>query len=144
MCGITGIMHFDSSRCVEKSRLKDMTNILKHRGPDGNGLFIDDNVALGHRRLSIIDLSSGNQPMSILDGRYTIVYNGELYNYKELREELVKRGHKFRTKGDTETILHLYEEYGEKCLDKMDGMYAFAVWDRKARELFNAWQLKRA
>src|ERR1700740_2972974 len=128
MCGIAGILSTD--KCYKES-LKKMTDAIAHRGPDGEGQWLDENamVALGHRRLFIIDLSdNAAQPMHSTDDRYTIVFNGEIYNYVELKEPLVKAGHKFRNESDTEVLLKLYELEGEKCLQKLDGMYAFAIW----------------
>jgi asparagine synthase (glutamine-hydrolysing) len=138
MCGIAGILSAD--KCY-KASLKQMTDAISHRGPDGEGQWLDENamVALGHRRLSIIDLSdNAAQPMHSIDGRYTIVFNGEIYNYVELKEPLVKAGHKFKNESDTEVLLKLYELEGEKCLQKLDGMFAFAIWDNSEKTLFCA------
>lgn len=115
-----------------------MRDLLIHRGPDDQGLFIEGNIGLGHRRLSIIDLSGGHQPMSNEDGSLWIVYNGEIYNFQGLREELIRNGHIFKTKSDTEIILHLYEEKGVECVKDFNGMFAFAIWDKKDRSLFLA------
>jgi asparagine synthase (glutamine-hydrolysing) len=138
MCGIAGILSFDGS--VQREHLKTMTEVLKHRGPDGEGHWISErqNIGLGHRRLSIIDLSqSASQPMHYLD-RYTIIYNGEIYNYIELRDELRKHGYKFQTQSDTEVLLALYDFKKENCLQQLDGMFAFALWDNKEQLLFCA------
>ncbi len=138
MCGIAGIV---SKSKVKKESVKKMTDVIAHRGPDGEGQWInkDEVVGLGHRRLSIIDLSNNaSQPMHSDDGRYTIVFNGEIYNYIELKEELVKSGHKFKTESDTEVLLKLYEIEKEKCLSKLDGMFAFAIWDENEKQLFCA------
>lgn len=138
MCGIAGILSTD--KCYKES-LKVMTDAIAHRGPDGEGQWLDENakVALGHRRLSIIDLSeNASQPMHSTDGRYTIVFNGEIYNYVELKEPLVKAGHKFKNESDTEVLLKLYELEGERCLQKLDGMFAFAIWDNAEKTLFCA------
>src|SRR2546423_15434585 len=105
MCGIAGILHFDSGRKINRAVLEKMTNILSHRGPDGEGFYVDGNVGLGHRRLAIIDLSTGAQPMLSRDGKLALVFNGEIYNYVELKEELKALGHEFQTSSDTEVIL---------------------------------------
>jgi asparagine synthase (glutamine-hydrolysing) len=115
-----------------------MTAALAHRGPDGRGFFFDRGVALGHRRLSIIDLAGGDQPIYNEDRSVAIVFNGEIYNYKELRSELLSRGHRFATHSDTEVIVHLYEEMGPECVQPLNGMFAFAIWDRRARRLMAA------
>ncbi len=136
MCGITGVLHFDRERGVEANTLKKMNDIISHRGPDGEGFFIKNNVGLGHRRLAIIDLSTGDQPMYSDDRNKVIVFNGEIYNYIELREELVKLGHVFKTSSDTEVIVKAYEEWGVDCQNKLNGMWAFALWDDTKQELF--------
>jgi asparagine synthase (glutamine-hydrolysing) len=138
MCGIFGIYFFDSSKRVNKQMLIDATNTMVHRGPDGCGFFLDDNIGLGHRRLSIIDLGTGHQPMFNEDGQIVVVYNGEIYNYKEIREQLLKKGHIFKTKCDTEVIVHAYEEWGVSCVDHFRGMFAFAIWDKNRKILFLA------
>lgn len=138
MCGITGIYNIDEKK-VDFELLKKITNVLKHRGPDGEGYYIKDNIGLGHRRLIIIDSSdSANQPMSNEDNSIWITYNGEIYNYIELREELKSKGHIFKSRSDTEVIIHSYEEYGFKCLEKFIGMFAFCIWDEKQKILFCA------
>ena len=140
MCGIVGIYNFKSSVPVDVNRFKDSTNLLEHRGPDGAGFHFEDAVGLGlgHRRLSIIDLSTGDQPMCNEDGTIWIVYNGELYNYLDLKEYLLQRQHKFKTQSDTEVIIHAYEEFGESCTNRFNGIFAFALWDSKNRKLFLA------
>lgn len=138
MCGICGKIYIDRNRKVELRIVKQMASLLQHRGPDEEGYYIHDNVGLGHKRLSIIDLASGRQPISTPDGSLTIVYNGEIYNYRVLREELIKKGHKFATNSDTEVILHLFEEERERCLEKLWGMFAFAIWDDRNQQLFLA------
>jgi asparagine synthase (glutamine-hydrolysing) len=138
MCGICGIVHFDKERKVDCNTLETMTDIMVHRGPDDRGLFIKNQAGFGHRRLSIIDLSEGHQPMANEDSTVWITFNGEIYNYLELRSELIKKGHLFKTRSDTETIIHAYEEYGEKCLEKLRGMFAFAIWDEKRQQVFAA------
>jgi len=137
MCGIAGILSSNPS-LVTNGRIKKMTDTLVHRGPDAEGHWIKSSIALGSRRLSIIDLSdAGNQPMHYLD-RYTIIHNGEIYNYLELKEELQKKGYSFFTKTDTEVIAAAYDCWGEECIDDLDGMFAFAIWDEKEKELFAA------
>ena len=139
MCGICGIYHFHKDRLVDLLSLSNMTSTIRHRGPDDEGIFVDQNLGLGHRRLSIIDLSPlGRQPMTTEDGRYSIVYNGEIYNYLELRQYLVSKGYRFRSHTDTEVLLNLYVEEGHKCLYRLNGMFAFAIWDRVGRTLFAA------
>ena len=137
MCGIAGIVSRDRARTPDADRLRIMMDALEHRGPDGEGEWIDGPAALGHKRLAIIDLETGRQPMSNEDGSIWIVFNGEIYNYVELRRDLV-RHHNFRTQSDTEVILHLYEELGERCLDRLNGMFAFAIWDARQQRLFAA------
>lgn len=137
MCGINGIAYTSGSgRCVDEKRLIAMRDILHHRGPDDGGVFVDANIGLGHRRLSIVDVAHGAQPMT--DGDLTIVYNGEIYNHTDHREELISRGCEFKTRCDTETILHLYRVHGRDCVDYLRGMFAFAIWDKAKRELFIA------
>lgn len=131
MCGITGIFGFD-----DPGLLRRMTSIISHRGPDDSGFFTDKNIGLGHRRLSIIDLKTGRQPIHNEDRTVWIVYNGEIYNYKELREGLERKNHDFYTNSDTEVIVHLYEDMGKECVKKLRGMFAFAIWDSRKRELF--------
>lgn len=138
MCGICGKINFDSNP-IDTSLLKRMTSCLSHRGPDDEGVYIKRNVGLGHRRLSIIDLSPlAHQPMSNEDGTVWIVYNGEIYNFFELREDLLKKGHTFRSKSDTEAIIHLYEDHGVDCLKYLRGMFAFAILDEKDNSIFLA------
>src|SRR5438445_9598346 len=138
MCGIVGIVHRERDRPVAPETLRRMCAAIRHRGPDDEGLFVDGGVGLGMRRLSIIDLSGGRQPIFNEDGSKVIVFNGEIYNYQELRRELVARGHVFRSNGDTETVLHLYEERGPDCVTRLRGMFAFAVWGAHARRWFLA------
>ena len=118
MCGITGMLNFDG-RPIEQGLLGTMTHALSHRGPDGQGLHIDGAVGLGHRRLSIIDLEAGKQPLSNEDGTIWITFNGEIYNFAELRDRLIGLGHQFRTHSDTETIVHAYEQWGTACLQEL-------------------------
>lgn len=139
MCGIAGIYNYKSQCSVELDILQNMVNITRHRGPDDQGYHIDHNIGLGMSRLAIIDLSQdAHQPMSNEDGRFWIVYNGEVYNCDEIRHDLEEQGHKYRSKSDTESVLHLYEEYGKDCLKKLMGMFAFAIWDSLKRNLFLA------
>jgi asparagine synthase (glutamine-hydrolysing) len=130
MCGIAGIVKLDGREPVDEARLKRMRDVLRHRGPDGEGLLIDGAVGLAHRRLSIVDVAAGAQPMANEDDTVWIVYNGEVYNHAELRPGLEARGHRYRTRSDTETVLHLWEEEGERCVERLQGMFAFALWDR--------------
>jgi len=137
MCGISGIVKLRGGR-VDPARLRSMISTLAHRGPDGNGIHTSDasGVGLAHARLSIIDIAGGAQPMSIDNGRLWITFNGEIFNYVELREELLAKGHVFSSRSDTEVILHLYQEEGENCVNKMNGQWALAIWDEKRRKLF--------
>ncbi len=138
MCGITGKINFDHDHVINEFELKQMTDSLYDRGPDDEGFYINQNIGLGFRRLSIIDLSTGHQPLSNEDGSIWIVFNGEIYNYQELQAHLIKSGHVFRTRSDTETIVHLYEQYGTECLKHLRGMFAFSIWDNNKKELFCA------
>jgi asparagine synthase (glutamine-hydrolysing) len=138
MCGICGVYENNRSKFVDPYILKRMLRIIEHRGPDAEGAYFDKGFAMGMRRLSIIDLSSGNQPIWNEDKSLVIVFNGEIYNYAELRDFLVARGHTFATNSDTEVIIHLYEELGESCVRWLRGMFAFAVWDIRNRRLFLA------
>ena len=138
MCGIAGIFNLEISEAVAESSLRRMLGMIRHRGPDQFGIYLDGPVGLGNARLSIIDLSGGQQPISNEDGTLWIVFNGEIFNYVELRPELEALGHRFTTNSDTEVLLHLYEEYGPKCLERLNGQFAFAVWNRKDQSLFLA------
>lgn len=138
MCGIVGILKFDPLSTVEEARLKRMRDVLRHRGPDEEGLMLSGSAGFGHRRLSIIDISGGKQPMANSDKSVWITYNGEIYNFKEMRADLEAGGHHFVTQSDTEVILRAYEVYGEECVDKLRGMFAFAIWDNNRRRLFLA------
>ena len=136
MCGISGIFNTDK-KPVHASQIESMNNLINHRGPDGHGVYIDGNLGIGSTRLAIIDLREiANQPMTDTDGRYVIVYNGEIFNYVELRNELLKKGYRFNNNSDTEVILNSYKEYGEDCLHKLNGMWAFAIWDKREKSLF--------
>ena len=138
MCGITGFVNRNEHRDAREARdvLDRMCRVIRHRGPDDQGMTIKESAALGMRRLSIIDLAGGHQPMSGCDGTITIVFNGEIYNYRELQSGLESRGHRFKTNSDTEAIVHAYEDYGYECVDHLRGMFAFAIWNARARELF--------
>jgi asparagine synthase (glutamine-hydrolysing) len=138
MCGICGIFHFDRARDVDPTTLETMNQRMVHRGPDDAGIYLSHNVGLAVRRLSIIDLASGHQPVCNEDGSIWMVFNGEIYNHAELRRQLAARGHRYRSQTDTETIVHLYEEYGRECARYLRGMFAFALWDRPRRVLFAA------
>jgi len=137
MCGITGFVNA-SGLAAERSVVESMNRAILHRGPDEGGFYVEDNVALAMRRLSIIDLKSGQQPIFNEDGTKAIVYNGEVYNYRDLRKDLRDRGHRLKTSSDTEAVLHLYDEFGPECLQHLRGMFAFAVWDARERSLFLA------
>jgi asparagine synthase (glutamine-hydrolysing) len=141
MCGITGFMHFSTDQQVtnaDQPLLAQMNQAQFHRGPDEGGEYLDESVALGHRRLAIIDLSQGQQPMISDDGDYVLIYNGEVYNFKETRRDLEKLGHVFNSHSDTEVILHAYMQWGQSCVDKLQGMFTFAIWDKTTQSLFLA------
>ncbi len=138
MCGIAGVVYRDQGVQVSTGDLRRMCDTLVHRGPDDEGFFVDGGVGLGMRRLSIIDLAGGHQPMCNEDGRIWIIFNGEIYNFPDLRKELERLGHRFATHSDTEAIVHAYEEYGDDCVSKLNGMFAFAIWDQRLRRLFLA------
>jgi asparagine synthase (glutamine-hydrolysing) len=135
MCAIAGIVKFDLRERVERVRLARMADVQQHRGPDGAGLWLEGGAGLAHRRLAIIDVAGGHQPMTNEDDSVWIVFNGEIYNHALLRQEMERAGHRYRTRSDTETILHLYETYGPACVDRLQGMFAFAIWDRKQARL---------
>lgn len=138
MCGICGKLTFAPDSRGDSATARKMLDPIRHRGPDDEGIYCGPQVTLGHRRLSIIDLCTGHQPLSNEDGSIWIVFNGEIYNYQELRLWLLQRGHTFRTESDTEVIVHLYEELGPTCIEKLRGMFAFAIWDEKERSLLLA------
>lgn len=138
MCGICGKLVFDRGAVVPRSLVKAMADTIQHRGPDDEGYYVSGEIGLGFRRLSIIDLNSGHQPISNEDETVWIVFNGEIYNYQELQRELLAKGHIFKTKTDTEVIVHLYEEYGTACVEKLRGMFGFAIWDGREKVLFLA------
>ena len=138
MCGIAGIVYSDQSRCCEMDTIKRMTDIMPYRGPDDSGAWIAGNVGLGHRRLSIIDLGGGHQPMADVSGALWIIFNGEIYNYRQVREDLMAKGYAFQSQSDTEVILQAYAAMGEQCVTALNGMFAFAIWDTRQRTLFIA------
>src|SRR5437660_5658381 len=137
MCGIAGLASL-TGRPVRLDEVSALCGAMVHRGPDDEGLYAGTGAVLGMRRLSIIDLKTGNQPIRNEDGTVWVVLNGEIYNFAELRADLERRGHSFYSAGDTETIVHLYEEYGTRCVDYLRGMFAFALWDDRRRQLLLA------
>jgi asparagine synthase (glutamine-hydrolysing) len=138
MCGICGKLCYDEHEKVAADLVQRMTDVIAHRGPDGEGKYVSGPVGLGHRRLAIIDLNRGAQPMCNEDKTVWIIFNGEIYNFQALRDELLGKGHKFSSTTDTEVIIHAYEEYGVECLGRLQGMFAFALWDEKSKTLFLA------
>src|SRR5437868_3206221 len=138
MCGIAGVIKFGRDQRVNPDTIRQMCSVMAHRGPDDDGFYVSGPVGLGMRRLSIVDLARGHQPISNEDETAWIVFNGEIYNHAELREQLQLRGHRYRTNSDTETIVHLYEEYGPDCVRHLRGMFAFAIWDAARQRLFIA------
>src|SRR6266516_1783884 len=138
MCGIAGFINVLRKSNDAEQLIDRMCKVIRHRGPDDQGVWVGDGVALGMRRLAIIDLAGGHQPIFNEDQSILVVFNGEIYNYRELQKELVERGHHFRTKSDTETIVHAYEEYGDDCVKHLRGMFTFAIWDRKRQRLLAA------
>lgn len=139
MCGIAGIYNFKNHQKVDGELLQKMTNVIQHRGPDADGLYVNNNIGLGQRRLSIIDLSeAGRQPMFSQDRQLSIVFNGEIFNYLDYRDDLIKRGHTFHSRTDTEVIIYLYREHGEECVKYLRGMFAFGIWDEQHQQLFLA------
>lgn len=131
MCGICGVVEYRGMRPVQRDRLENMNQTLAHRGPDDSGYLVESGVGLAMRRLSIIDVAGGAQPIANEDETIWIVFNGEIYNFLSLRQQLLEKGHRFRTDGDTEVVVHLYEEYGRNCVDHLDRMFAFAIYDRR-------------
>jgi len=138
MCGIAGIFHLNTAKPVDPQRIGMMTDVLAHRGPDGSGVWTAAGIGLGHRRLSIIDLAAGHQPMASADGDIIVVFNGEIYNYQDVRADLEASGAVFRTNSDTEVILHGWRKWGPECLSRFDGMFAFALYDQRSATLFLA------
>jgi asparagine synthase (glutamine-hydrolysing) len=135
MCGIAGKFNFDPHRGVDRERLTAMTSVIAHRGPDADGFYVADGIGLGHRRLSIIDLATGDQPLTNEERTIWVVFNGEIYNFADIRVELEAHGHRFRTHSDTEVIVHAYEQWGDAAVDRFRGMFAFALWDEPRRRL---------
>src|SRR6202035_3404037 len=136
MCGICGILEFNGKSSVDRGVLEEMNRRIIHRGPDDAGFYLSRNVGLAMRRLSIIDVQSGHQPVTNEDNSVSLVFNGEIYNHQELRKQLEGLGHRYRSHSDTESIIHLYEEYGPDCVTRLRGMFAFAIWDSRKRTLF--------
>ena len=137
MCGIYGCLNFDN-KIVDTKTLTSLSNGMIHRGPDDEGFLIDKNFGFGMRRLSIIDLDGGNQPIFNETKTLSIVFNGEIYNYKEIKKKLIQKGHVFKTKSDTEVIIHLFEEKGIDCVNDLNGEFSFAIWDKVKRQLYIA------
>ena len=139
MCGIAGIYNYHSQKePLAELNIKNMLSVIQHRGPDENGIFLSENVAMGSARLSIIDIDSGQQPLSDESGNFWIVYNGEIFNYKELRKGLEEKGIRFKTHSDTEVVVQMYATYGAECLNQFNGQFAFCIWNKKEKELFLA------
>src|SRR5262249_10033239 len=138
MCGIAGIWNYKTEQPVETEQLRLITGLISHRGPDGEGFYAAGALGLGHRRLSIIDIAGGAQPMCNEDASIWIVFNGEICNYPTLREKLERLGHTFHSNSDTEAIVHLYEEQGEDCFERLRGMFALALWDQRKQQLLLA------
>src|ERR1035441_4398168 len=134
MCGIAGILEFGRDARASAAALREMCGVIRHRGPDDDGFYTDGAVGIGMRRLSIVDVAGGHQPISNEDGTLSIVFNGEIYNHLALREQLIARGHSYRTHSDTETVIHLFEEYGADCVQHLRGMFAFE--DDRKRPIF--------
>ncbi|MDH5570814.1 MAG: asparagine synthetase B, partial [Gammaproteobacteria bacterium] len=135
MCGIAGICNIVSGESIQEQKIAAMIDMLKHRGPDGKGFYVNQNIGLGHARLSIIDLDTGGQPIHNEDKTVWVTFNGEIFNYIELRDELKKKGHIFYTTTDTEVLVHLYEEYGDDFVNRLNGQFAIGLWDTKKNKL---------
>src|SRR5271169_74978 len=138
MCGICGKTYIKGDRKVDPTLIERMSSVMSHRGPDDQGIYLSRKTGLGHRRLSIIDLQTGKQPLSNERDNIWVVFNGEIYNYLELRKDLIEKGHTFKTRTDTEVIVHLYEELGEGFVSKLQGMFAIALWDETKEALLLA------
>ena len=138
MCGIAGIVAAERLHPEDHARMAAMRDILAHRGPDDTGTYVDEWAALGHRRLSIVDLAAGHQPIANEGDTVWIVFNGEIYNHADVRPELEAGGHRYKTRSDTETIVHAYEQWGDACVERLRGMFAFAIWDAPRRRLLLA------
>src|SRR5579863_733790 len=137
MCGITGLLRHDGGP-IDVPALQHMTRAIAHRGPDGEGFHVEPGLGFGHLRLAIVDVAGGAQPMTNEDGSVVIVFNGEIYNFPALRRQLQGLGHVFANHCDTEAVVHAWEEWGPACVERLDGMFAFAIWDRRRRSLFLA------
>lgn len=137
MCGIVGLFDMRAGRDIDSALLARMNQTQQHRGPSEGGVHIERGVGLGHRRLSIIDLAGGHQPLYNEDGSVVVVFNGEIYNYQMLTQQLIQKGHTFRTHSDTEVLVHAWEEWGSECVDSLRGMFSFAIWDRRKKTLFS-------
>src|SRR3954447_19066050 len=135
MCGIAGIVAADALHPDERDRAVLMRDVLTHRGPDGAGLHCDGIAVLAHRRLSIVDLAGGHQPLANENGSIWVTFNGEIYNHAAVRPDLERAGHRYKTRSDTETIIHAYEEWGDDCVHRFRGMFAFGIWDAPRRRL---------
>ena len=135
MCGICGIFKYGTSERVDKDHLERMSEVISHRGPDDAGYYLNNDIGIAHRRLSIIDLATGHQPIFNEDKKILTVCNGEIYNFQSLRKSLIKKGHQFYTQSDAEVIVHLYEDFGEDFVCHLRGMFALAVWDENKRTL---------
>src|SRR5579863_1642792 len=138
MCGIAGFMGLQYNQDSAEHLINNMCGVIRHRGPDDQGIWVENGVALGMRRLAIIDIAGGQQPIFNEDQSILVVFNGEIYNYAALQKELAQRGHHFQTHSDTEVIVHAYEEYGDDCVSHLSGMFSFAIWDRARQRLLAA------
>jgi asparagine synthase (glutamine-hydrolysing) len=136
MCGIAGIFHLETAKPVDPARLRKMTDSLVHRGPDGSGIWTAPGVGLGHRRLSIIDLEGGAQPMLTPDEAQVLCFNGEIYNFQDVRAELETYGHEFHTDSDSEVILYAWRQWGVDCLKRLNGMFVIAIYDPRTKQMF--------
>ena len=136
MCGISGILNIQNDKPVLADDIRKMNDLMIHRGPEAEGVFVDENIGLGHRRLKIIDIEGGVQPMHSEDQSITVVFNGEIYNFKEIKSDLEAKGHKFKSHSDTEVIIYAYLEYGEKCVDHFRGMFGIAIYDKRHKRIF--------
>src|SRR6267142_4365605 len=136
MCGIAGFCGFGPHRSDSENILRRMNRALAHRGPDGEGIYCRDGIGLAHMRLAVVDLEGGAQPFVSDDGQTVLILNGEIYNHDELRNEMIRDGRRFRTRSDTEVVLQLYQSIGERCVDRLRGMFAFALWDQREQRLW--------
>lgn len=140
MCGIVGLFDIRGKSEIDRQLLEKMNQTQVHRGPDEGEIYVEPGVGLGHRRLSIMDVASGQQPLFNEDGSVVVIFNGEIYNYRTLAKQLIEAGHQFKTHCDTEVIVHAWEEWGERCVDHFRGMFAFGVWDRN-QEVLSSWRV---